>query len=52
VITGIYYSASLEVKDWGKISGKKGRNTKVTGMRASGKRLPKYWFLKNAWFTA
>jgi transcriptional regulator with XRE-family HTH domain len=38
LITGIYYSSDLEVEDWGKISGTTGRNTKVTGMRTSGKR--------------
>lgn len=38
LITGIYFSCDLEVEDWGKISGTTGRNTKVTGMRSSGKR--------------
>lgn len=37
-ITGVFYSDRLEVGDWGKISGTTGRNTKVTGMKASGKR--------------
>ena len=37
-ITGVFYSAQLEVHDWGKISGTTGRNTKVTGMKVSGKR--------------
>ena len=37
LITGVYYSSELEVEDWGTISGTTGRNTKVTGMRASGK---------------
>jgi hypothetical protein len=37
LITGIYFSSDLEVDDWGKISGTTGRNTKVTGMRSSGK---------------
>ena len=36
-ITGVFYSAKLETLDWGKISGTTGRNTKVTGLTASGK---------------
>lgn len=36
-ITGAFYSASLEEGDWGAISGTTGRNTKVSGMRVSGK---------------
>jgi hypothetical protein len=36
-ITGAFYSNSLCVDDWGQISGTTGRNTKVTGMAASGK---------------
>lgn len=37
-ITGIFYANNLEEDDWGAISGTTGRNTKVTGMKASGKR--------------
>jgi hypothetical protein len=37
-ITGVFYSDRLTHKDWGKISGTTGRNTKVTGMTVSGKR--------------
>lgn len=37
-ITGVFYSGELSITDWGKISGTTGRNTKVTGMTASGKR--------------
>lgn len=37
IITGAFYSNQLTVDDWGEISGTKGRNTKVSGMRASGK---------------
>lgn len=37
IITGVFYSDGLEKEDWGKISGTKGRNTKVTGMLVSGK---------------
>jgi transcriptional regulator with XRE-family HTH domain len=37
-ITGVFYSEDLNMEDWGKISGTTGRNTKVTGMTASGKR--------------
>jgi len=35
-ITGAFYTDSLFPDDWGVISGTTGRNTKVTGMRASG----------------
>lgn len=37
IITGAFYSTDLCADDWGKISGTTGRNTKVTGMTASGK---------------
>lgn len=36
-VTAIFYSSNLTIKDWGNISGIAGRNTKVTGMKASGK---------------
>ncbi len=36
-ITGAFFSDSLTPDDWGEISGTTGRNTKVTGMRKSGK---------------
>jgi len=36
-ITGIFFSNELSSDDWGEISGTTGRNTKVTGMRSSGK---------------
>ena len=36
-ITGVFYTDALETSDWGAISGTTGRNTKVTGMTASGK---------------
>ncbi len=36
-ITAIFYADNLVEDDWGEISGTKGRNTKVTGMRSSGK---------------
>lgn len=36
-ITGVFFSKSLNPDDWGEISGTTGRNTKVTGMRSSGK---------------
>jgi len=36
-ITGAFYSDSLIEDDWGAISGTTGRNTKVSGMKASGK---------------
>lgn len=37
VVTAAFYTDNLTVDDWGKISGTTGRNTKVTGMRSSGK---------------
>lgn len=37
IITGVFYSHHLTVSDWGEISGITGRNTKVTGMKSSGK---------------
>jgi len=37
-ITGVFYSADLTHDDWGMISGTTGRNTKVSGMKSSGKR--------------
>ena len=37
IITGAFYSDRLRAADWGKISGTTGRNTKVSGMKASGK---------------
>jgi len=36
-ITGAFFSDQLNPQDWYKISGTTGRNTKVTGMRSSGK---------------
>lgn len=36
-ITGVFYTDILTQDDWGEISGTTGRNTKVTGMRATGK---------------
>ncbi len=45
-ITGIFYSSELETNDWGAISGTTGRNTKVTGMKASGKsKMGKGWII-------
>ena len=38
MITGAFYTDTLEVDDWGNISGTTGRNTKVSGMTASGRR--------------
>lgn len=37
-ITGAFYSNILIPDDWGQISGTTGRNTKVSGMKASGKK--------------
>lgn len=36
-ITGAFYTNTLEEDDWGSISGTTGRNTKVSGIKASGK---------------
>jgi hypothetical protein len=36
-VTGVFYANNLVTDDWGEISGTEGRNTKVSGMRASGK---------------
>ncbi|WP_296131175.1 helix-turn-helix transcriptional regulator [uncultured Corynebacterium sp.] len=37
-IAGAFYTEKLAEDDWGKISGTTGRNTKVTGLKVSGKR--------------
>ena len=37
-ITGVFYSDELASEDWGRISGTTGRNTKVTGMKVSGRK--------------
>ncbi len=45
-ITGVFYSSDLVMDDWGTISGTTGRNTKVSGMRASGKnKMGQGWVL-------
>ncbi len=36
-ITAVFYSNNLRIDDWGAVSGTTGRNTKVSGMKASGK---------------
>jgi len=36
-ITAVFYSNTLVVNDWGNISGTTGRNTKVTGLKKSGR---------------
>lgn len=36
-ITATFYADNLVTDDWGEISGTEGRNTKVTGMKSSGK---------------
>ncbi len=43
-ISAAYFSSCLDKKDWGKISGTTGRNTKVCGMTSSGKDK-----MKNGW---
>lgn len=43
-ITAVFYADDLTSEDWGQISGTTGRNTKVTGIRISGKRkMAKGW---------
>lgn len=45
IIAATFYSNQLCISDWGEISGIKGRNTKVCGMRASGKiKMGAGWF--------
>lgn len=45
-ITGAFFSETLTVEDWGAISGTTGRNTKVCGIRKSGKdKLGAGWIL-------
>lgn len=45
-ITGVFYSDDLSEDDWGAISGTTGRNTKVCGMKASGKsKMGEGWVL-------
>lgn len=45
VISASFYSNQLCSSDWGQISGIKGRNTKVCGMKASGKtKMGAGWF--------
>jgi hypothetical protein len=36
-VTAVFYANNLIINDWGEISGTQGKNTKVSGMRASGK---------------
>jgi transcriptional regulator with XRE-family HTH domain len=46
LITGVFFTDLLKVDDWGEISGTTGRNTKVTGMRSSGKaKMGSGWIL-------
>lgn len=45
-ITGVFFAFSLTKSDWGAISGTTGRNTKVCGMKASGrKKMATGWVL-------
>ena len=37
IVTGAFFTEYLKANNWGEISGITGRNTKVTGMRSSGK---------------
>ena len=46
LITAVFFADTLGMEDWGRISGVKGRNTKVTGMLASGKqKMGRGWVL-------
>lgn len=51
-ITAAFYTPSLNIDDWGMISGTTGRNTKVCGMKASGrKKMSLGWILiENSYF--
>jgi hypothetical protein len=45
-ITGVFFAGNLKREDWGKVSGTTGRNTKVSGMRSSGKeKMGNGWIL-------
>jgi hypothetical protein len=45
-ITGVFYADDLDQDDWGAVSGTTGRNTKVSGMRVSGKdKMAAGWIL-------
>jgi len=45
-ITGVFYADDLAEEDWGAVSGTTGRNTKVSGMRVSGKdKMAAGWIL-------
>jgi len=44
MVTGVFFSSDLTYDDWGVISGTTGRNTKVCGMTAGGRRK-----MKNGW---
>lgn len=45
-IVGVFHSSELCQDDWGEISGTEGRNTKVSGMLASGKiKMGKGWII-------
>jgi hypothetical protein len=41
MITGVFFSSCLNLDDWGTISGTTGRNTKVCGMTATGRKKMK-----------
>jgi DNA-binding XRE family transcriptional regulator len=46
LITRIFFADDLTTSDWGQISGTTGRNTKVTGLQASGKvKMGQGWVL-------
>lgn len=45
-VTGVFYANNLIEDDWGAVSGTTGRNTKVSGMRVSGKdKMANGWIL-------
>jgi hypothetical protein len=41
MVTGVFFSSDLALEDWGVISGTTGRNTKVCGMTATGRKKMK-----------
>lgn len=50
-ISATYFSPNLNKTDWGAISGTTGRNTKVCGMKSSGKeKMRKGWVVVNSTF--
>ena len=46
MVTAVFFSSALSQDDWGAISGTTGRNTKVCGMKATGRtKMKKGWIV-------